>query len=169
MEEDSFWLFVVMIVIVIWIVFRVVDYKKNKQIIIVEREQIIQQTIPGYIQQSMNDFTSGIYEGEEQSPLAYVGYKAGKTKNMQQAERRERLAVCFRLDIPRYLPEKYHNWGSPATALRFVKMQSHLNMLAQQRNKRKGYETAVLHWREDREWFINELNDTAKRFKRYGF
>ena len=48
---------------------------------------------------------------------------------MAELERRQRLEVCFRIDIPPYLLV-YRNWGAPATRLRFERIQMHLNMLA---------------------------------------
>ena len=81
----------------------------------------------------------------------------------------ERLAVCFRLEITASLPVKYQNWGKPATYRRYYKMQAHLNMLAHQRKRRPGYEVAVHHWREDRNWFVQKTQYIASRFNRYGF
>ena len=117
----------------------------------------------------MQAFNDGKFEGEDQSPLAYIVYKAGKTVGMNEKEKRERLSVSFRLDVPANLPSKYRNLGKPATTLRFYKMHTHLNMLAQQRHGRRSYETAVHHWPTDRTWFINKLSETEKRFWQFGF
>ena len=74
--------------------FRYLDYTKNRKIVSSERDEFLQSPIPSYIQKSMKAFDAGKFEGEEQSPLAYVG-KAGKTVSMSEKERRERLSVCF--------------------------------------------------------------------------
>ena len=168
-EEDWVWLLILIIALGSYWYFRHLDYTKNREIVSSERDEFLHSPIPTYIQKSMQAFNDGKFEGEDQSPLAYVGYKAGKTAGMNEKERRERLTVCFRLDVPANLPSKYRNWGKPATALRFYKMHTHLNMLAQQRRGRRGYETAVHHWSTDGMWFINKLSETAKRFGRYGF
>ena len=169
LEEENRWLLILRIIGGAYWFFRYLDYAKNRKIVSSERDEFLQSPIPSYIQKSMKAFDAGKFEGEEQSPLAYVGYKAGKTASMSEKERRERLSVCFRLNVPESLLLKYRNWGKPATALRFYKMHAHLNMLAQQRQGRRGYETAVQHWSTDRIWFISELSETAKRFQRYGF
>ena len=88
-------------------------------------------------------------------------------KLKDQAARLEQLSGV--LGVPESLPLKYRNWEKTATALRFYKMHAHLNMLAQQRQGRRGYETAVQHWSTDRIWFISELSETAKRFQLHGF
>lgn len=144
-------------------------YIKNRKIVTQERSILISQSIPEFIKQSMANFEAGNFSGEDLSPLSYVGYKAGKTANMADAERRQRLSVCFRLEIPPSLPEKYSNWGRPGTFMRLHKMQKHLSMLAGQRQGRRGYELAVSHWLSDQSWFVSELGKTARRFGKYGY
>ena len=68
-------------------------YIKNRKIVTQERSILISQSIPEFIKQSMANFEAGNFSGEDLSPLSYVGYKAGKTANMADAERRQRLSV----------------------------------------------------------------------------
>ena len=117
----------------------------------------------------MADYQAGAFFGEDQSPLAFVGYKAGKTAKMAEAERRQRLEVCFRIDVPACLPVKYRNWGAPATLQRYQKIHQHLHMLAGQRRGRRGYEVAVHHWDSDRGWLLSAIGETARRYGRYGY
>lgn len=166
--EDNWFLYLFLILIIYWL-YKYIDYRKHHEIVSEERKKIINQPVPKYIQQSIKAYKAGIFTGEDRSPLAYVGYKAGKTVNMPNRERQERLAVCFRLEITASLPAKYKNWGKPATYLRFHKMQAHLNMLAHQRKRRRGYEVAVRHWHGDRNWFLKEKGYIANRLRRYGF
>ena len=166
--EDN-WFFYLIIILSIYWLYKYLDYRKHHEIVSNERSKMINQPIPSYIQKSIKDYKAGLFIGEDRSPLAYVGYKAGKTANMPDRQRRERLAVCFRLEITASLPVKYQNWGKPATYRRYYKMQAHLNMLAQQRKRRRGYEVAVHHWREDRNWFVQKTQYIASRFNRYGF
>ena len=65
-----------------------------------ERDKFLHLPIPTCIQKSMQAFNDGKFEGEDQSTLAYVGYKAGKTVGMNEKERRKRLSNCFRLGVP---------------------------------------------------------------------
>ena len=169
MGANEFWLVLLILMTIGYFVFRIQEYQKEKTIVTQERANLISKPIPSFVQKSIFDYESGAYGGEDQSPLAYVGYKAGKTANMAELERRQRLEVCFRIDIPPYLPRKYRNWGAPATRLRFERIQMHLNMLAGQRRGRRGYEVAVQHWTIDKAWFLSELGHTAKRFGRYGY
>jgi len=169
MENDNNQLIFIILFLVGLCSIKYIHYIKNRKIVSQERLVLINQSIPTFIQQSMANFEAGNFFGEDLSPLSYVGYKAGKTANMANAERRQRLSVCFRLEIPPSLPEKYSNWGGPGTFMRFHKMQKHLIMLAGQRQGRRGYEIAVSHWLSDQSWFVSELGKTAQRFGKYGY
>ena len=168
MDLSDVGLLIGLLLIIFWIV-QWVDFQKNKKLVEVERQEMLAQPIPGNILKSMEAFARGDYDGEDRSPLAYVGYRAGKTVNMSDAQRRDRMVVCYRVSLPPELPSKYQGWGRPASYQRFVKMTNHLNMLAGQRRQRRGYEIAVQHWSSDRQWFIQKFKDSATRFGRYGY
>ena len=168
MDSSDFLLLIGLSIVLLWI-YRWVDFQQNKKIIDAERHELLNQTVPGYIRQSMDAFSRGDFDGEDRSPLGYVGYKAGKTANMSDVGRRERIAVCYRIHLPSELPPKYHHWGRPASYQRFIKIINHLYMLAGQRRHRRGYEIAVRHWSSDREWFIKMFKQSATRFGKYGY
>jgi hypothetical protein len=165
------WLiFIFLLLIVIHFVWR--DLKRRaeeRKIVTEERDEFLSLPIPREVQKSIEDFRSGIFAGEDQSPLGYVGYRVGKTHGLSEPNRRIRLKVCFRIEIPSELPSKYHGWGRPATLLRFVKIVGHLSMLAEQRRTRRNYEKAVSDWDVDRAWFKTEFDDIVRRFADVGF
>ena len=169
MSDNAVWLLIIALLAFGYFFYRHQEYQKQKVIVTQRRDALIGEPIPHFIQQSMADYKSGAFSGEDKSPLAYVGYRAGKTANMPASERRQRLEVCFKVNFPSTLPAKYRNWGAPATTLRYHKIQQHLHRLAGQRRGRHGYETAVRHWTEDRGWFVEEFTDTARRFARSGY
>ena len=121
MDSSDFLLLIGLSIVLLWI-YRWVDFQQNKKIIDAERHELLNQTVPGYIRQSMDAFSRGDFDGEDRSPLGYVGYKAGKTANMSDVGRRERIAVCYRIHLPSELPPKYHHWGRPASYQRFIKI-----------------------------------------------
>jgi hypothetical protein len=168
MDFGDIGLLIGLIIIIFWI-FQWMDFQQNKKIIDSERQAMLAQPIPNHILKSMEAFVRGDFDGEDQSPLAYVGYKAGKTVNMSDASRRERISICYRVNLPPELPAKYRGWGRPASYQRFIKIINHLNMLAGQRRQRRGYEIAVRHWSSDREWFIERFKESATRFGKYGY
>lgn len=144
-------------------------FNSEKKKIADERKALTDEPVPPDIQRAMRDFLLGSFRGEDESPLAYVGYRVGKTNGLAQWDRHRRLKACFRADIPKALTAQYLSWGKPATATRFDSMCKHLTMLADMRRHRRNYEEAVAEWEEDEQWFINEFDDTARRFRKAGF
>ena len=135
-----------------------------------ERDQILGRVIPPDIQREMREFLrAGAVFGEEQSPLAYVGYKVGKTNGLSPWDRQRRLRVCFQTEIPKELASKYQSWGRPATYQRFSSMCRHLSMLVDRRRQRRNYEQAVADWEADEAWFRSEFAATAGRLRQIGF
>ena len=169
MNENDLWLLAIGLFLTGYFFLRHIKYQKEKEIVTSERQELISKPIPDFVRRSMADYQAGAFFGEDQSPLAFVGYKAGKTANMAESERRKRLEVCFRIDVPACLPVKYQNWGAPATLQRYQKIHQHLHMLAGQRRGRRGYEVAVHHWDSDRGWLLSAIGETARRYGRYGY
>lgn len=135
-----------------------------------ERVGILGRAIPPDIQRDMREFLrAGYFTGEEQSPLAYVGYKVGKTHGLPPWDRQRRLTACFQTEIPRQLAAQYQAWGRPATYLRFASMCQHLRMLANTRRQRVNYEYAVADWEADEKWFRAEFHIMADRLRKNGF
>jgi hypothetical protein len=132
-----------------------------------ERDDLIGRPIPPDIKRDMRAFLEGSFVGEDRSPLAYVGYRVGKTRGLVIHERRKRLDVCFRIDIPTDLDPKYQGWGAPATYQRFHSIEKHLKMLADLRGNRTNQKYAVADWEADRDWFQVEYRQTADRFRRH--
>lgn len=115
----------------------------------------------------MRAFLDGSFVGEDRSPLAYVGYRVGKTRGLASRERQMRLDVCFRIEIPSDLDPKYQGWGAPATYQRFRSIEKHLKMLADLRRGRNNQRFAVADWEEDREWFLLEYRELAGLLQRH--
>lgn len=129
-----------------------------------ERASIRATPIAGDIHRDMREFLSaGQFFGEEHSPLAYVGYKVGKTQGLPPHERRRRLRACFQIDIPPQLAAKYQAWGPPVTSQRFTSMCQHITMLADMRRERRNYEVAVSDWEADVQWLAEEYGNLAQR------
>ena len=80
MGANEFWLVLLILMTIGYFVFRIQEYQKEKTIVTQERANLISKPIPSFVQKSIFDYESGAYGGEDQSPLAYVGYKAGKIK-----------------------------------------------------------------------------------------
>jgi hypothetical protein len=134
-----------------------------------ERASIRATPIAGDIQRDMREFLSvGHFFGEEHSPLAYVGYKVGKTNGLPVQERHRRLRACFQIEVPRQLADKYQTWGPPVTWQRFTSMRQHITMLADMRRERLNYEVAVSDWEADVEWLKAEFGSLADRLRRAG-
>ena len=131
-----------------------------------EREEFINRPIPPDIKGDMRAFLDGSLVGEDRSPLAYVGYRVGKTRGLIDHERRKRLDVCFRIEIPPDLDAKYQGWGAPATYRRFRSIDKHLKMLADMRGSRSNQRFAVADWKADRTWFRAEYRSLADRLQR---
>ncbi|NKX71307.1 hypothetical protein HGE74_04345, partial [Rhodobacteraceae bacterium R_SAG1] len=91
-----------------------------------ESDTLIERAIPPEIKRDMRAFLGGSFVGEDRSPLAYVGYRVGKTRGLVSRERQKRLEVCFRIEIPTVLDAKYQKWGRPATYQRFQAIEKHL-------------------------------------------
>ena len=169
MNENDLWLLAFGLMVAGYFLARHQRYQKEQVIVTKDHEELITKPIPRFIQQSMANYQSGAFYSEDQSPLTFVGYKAGKTANMAEAERRQRLEVCFRIDVPASLPAKYQNWSAPATMRSYQKIHQHLHMLVGQRRGRSGDEVAVHHWNSDIGRFLSALGETAKSYGRYGY
>lgn len=134
-----------------------------------ERQRILIAPLHADILRDMSAFLrAGQFFGEDHSPLAYVGYKVGKTSGLPTHERRRRLRACFQIEIPDQLADKYEAWGAPVTSGRFSAMHQHIKMLADMRRKRRNFEVAVSHWDEDEAWFREEHAKLAERLRRVG-
>ena len=131
---------------------------------IVERERasVLSSPIASDILRDMRDFLrAGQFFGDEHSPLAYVGYRVGKTKGLPVQDRRRRLRACFQIEIPRELAGKYQAWGKPVSRRRYDAMCQHITMLADMRRERRNYEIAVADWETDVHWFKAEYSKLA--------
>jgi hypothetical protein len=116
----------------------------------------------------MRAFLDGSFVGEDRSPLAYVGYRVGKTRGLARRERQGRLDVCFRIEILSDLDPKYQGWGAPATYRRYRSIEKHLKMLADMRSGRRNQGFAVADWEADRAWFQGEYRKLAGLLQRQG-
>jgi len=132
-----------------------------------EHDALVQRPIPPDIKRDMQAFLDGSFVGEDQSPLAYVGYRVGKTRGLVSRERQRRLDACFRIEIPSDLDPKYQGWGGPATSQRFHSIEKHLKMLANMRGSRSNQRYAVADWEADRTWFQQEYRQIADLFRRH--
>ena len=133
-----------------------------------ERQKILDRPVPPDILRDMREFERGNFDGEDPSPLAYVGYKVGKTHGLPERARHDRLDVCFRIPIPKDVAQKYHSWGLPLSGTRYSSMIRHLSMLADQRRSRRNYRFAVADWDADRAWFSARHQDFVGRASRMG-
>ncbi len=134
-----------------------------------ERASIRAAPIAGDIHHAMREFLSNNqFFGEDHSPLAYVGYKVGRTNGLPVQERRRRLRACFQIEIPPQLAAKYQAWGLPVTSQRFTSMCQHIAMLADMRRARPNYEVAVNDWEADEAWLKTEYGPLAERLRRVG-
>lgn len=124
--------------------------------------------VPSDIKRSMQAFLAGEFVGSDRSPLAYVGYRVGKTNGLLPRDRERRMQVCFRIDIPAELRRDYASWAGPGSRTRLNAMRAHIRMLATMRKDRPGYEVAVAEWERDAEWLGTELGDLADKFSRHG-
>lgn len=132
-----------------------------------EHDALVERPIPPDIKRDMRAFLDGSFVGEDRSPLAYVGYRVGKTRGLASRERQRRLDVCFRIEIPSDLDPKYQGWGAPATYLRFRSIEKHLKMLADMRSGRSNQRFAVADWEADRAWFQGEYRELAGLLQRH--
>lgn len=132
-----------------------------------EHGALVERPIPPDIKRDMRAFLNGSFVGEDRSPLAYVGYRVGKTRGLVSRERQSRLDVCFRVEIPSDLDPKYQGWGAPATYQRFRSIEKHLKMLADMRSGRSNQRFAVADWEADRTWFQREYRELAGLLQRH--
>ncbi len=132
-----------------------------------EHDALVERPIPPDIKRDMRAFLDGSFVGEDRSPLAYVGYRVGKTRGLASRERQRRLDVCFRIEIPPDLDAKYLGWGAPATYQRFQSIEKHLKMLADMRSGRSNQRFAVADWEADRAWFLSEYRELAGVLQRH--
>lgn len=145
------------------------NYHQQKRLVDAERSLQLSRPVPPDIERDMRAFEAGEFHGEEVSPLAYIGYRVGKTRGLSPTDRQRRLKVCFHMEMPKGMPEKYSNWGRPATRMRYDRMAAHLAMLANQRRTTPAYIHAVAHWDADRIWFVDEFETVAKTYGKYGY
>ena len=132
-----------------------------------EHDALVGRPIAPDIKRDMRAFLDGTFVGEDQSPLAYVGYRVGKPRGLVSRERQRRLDACFRIEIPSNLDPKYQGWGGPATSQRFHSIEKHLKMLADMRGSRSNQRYAVADWEADRTWFQQEYRQIADLFRRH--
>lgn len=133
-----------------------------------EFARYISMPVPPEIKRSMRAFLAGEFVGADRSPLAYVGYRVGKTNGLPAWDRNRRLQVCFRIDIPSEIRRDYSSWAGPGSHERLNAMIAHIKMLAAMRRERPGYEVAVSEWERDAEWLRSELGELAEKFSRHG-
>lgn len=131
-----------------------------------ERMHVLSIPIDADVLRDMREFlkTSEFF-GEEQSPLAYVGYRVGKTKGLPVWDRYRRLKACFQIDIPKELADKYQTWGKPVSRRRFDAISQHLTMLADMRRVRPNFEKAVADWQADERWFTSEYSELVIKLR----
>lgn len=133
-----------------------------------EFARFIGAPVPTDIKRSMRAFLAGEFVGSDRSPLAYVGYRVGKTNGLPAWDRERRMQVCFRIDIPTELRRDYASWAGPGSRTRLNAMRAHIRMLAAMRKDRPGYEVAVAEWERDAGWLGTELGELADKFSRHG-
>ena len=145
------------------------EWRRQNKIVGEERSKFLGQSIPPDIGRDIQRAVKGEFEGEELSPLSYLGYRVGKTKGLSADARRSRLKVWLSMDIPAILPAKYRRWGRPITYQRYASIYNHLLMLANQRRGRSSHQFAVADWEADVRWLQVEFEQLALSWKRYGF
>ncbi|PCD75722.1 hypothetical protein [Pseudothioclava arenosa] len=144
-----------------------------------EREELlkkIRSAAPDFILRARLEFEREFrarggegFFGQEMSPLVCFGYRVGKTKGRTEAERHAILeyAVVADLDasLP-FLPAEYRSdWGAPLSITRFNRIYSHLQNVADLREGRKNFNTAVSHWRADARWFHAHKRQLVEKFR----
>ena len=107
--------------------------------------------------------------GQEMSPLVCFGYRVGKTKGRTEVERRAILEYAVAADFDKtlsFLPSSYRSeWGSPLSVSRFNRIDQHLNNMADLRDSRRNFETAVAHWRADASWFHSQQRPRVEKYR----
>jgi hypothetical protein len=155
-------LLLVLACLLIWFFIRQAkEWNRQKQIISAERDGILGQPIPSDIGRDIQWAAKGGFDGEELSPLSYLGYRVGKTNGLSPKARRRRLRACLSIEMPTILPGKYRRWGRPVTYQRYASIFNHLLMLANQRRGRSNYQFAVADWEADAQWMKAEFEQMA--------
>lgn len=96
----------------------------------------------------------------DESPLALMGYRVGKTNGKPEPERRAILASLFEGYVPNQFDAEYFvGWGGPNTKRRFERMTGHLKMLIKQADGRAAMAQARAEWESDLAWFVDEFGD----------
>lgn len=171
-DDAPFWLLllIALVCFVAWLLVRhLQEWRRKRQIVGDERTRIMRQPIAADIERDMERARSGDFVGEELSPLAYLGYRVGKTNGLGPKARQNRLRACFSIEMPSLLAAKYQRWGRPATYQRYACIFNHLVMLANQRRGRSNYDFAVADWEADAKWMQIEFDQLARELKKFGF
>jgi hypothetical protein len=141
-----------------------------------EREDYIKsvrKNQPNFILQARIEFEraykasggSTSFFGQEKSPLACFGYVVGKTKGRKPAERKQIIEYTLCAEIPDFFPKSYSmEWGTPLSATRFNKINSHITSMADLRANRRNFEVAVSDWRADAGWMHKGLADRVRSY-----
>lgn len=148
---------------------RIIDWLRRRREMSDERAWRMGQPVRHDIRLDIARAHTGDFDGEELTPLSYLGYHAGKTKGLRPDARRERLKVCFETELSDLLPVKYRRWGRPVTYQRYASIFNHLVMLANQRRWRSNYEFAVSDWESDARWMEVEFGQLARDLRKFGF
>jgi hypothetical protein len=162
-------LLVLVCLLILFFIRQVKEWNRQKQIVSDERAGILGQPIPSDIARDIQLAAKGDFDGEELSPLSYLGYRVGKTNGLSPEARRRRLRVCLSMEMSAILPAKYRRWGRPVTYQRYASIFNHLLMLANQRRGRSSYQFAVADWEADAQWMKAEFEPLAMNLKRFGF
>jgi hypothetical protein len=157
--------------LLVWLLARsIADWLRHKREMSDERASRIGRPIPHAIRLDISRAHVGNFDGEELTPLSYLGYHTGRTKGLLADARRQRLKVCFETELSDLLHAKYkRRWGRPVTYQRYASIINHLAMLANQRRWRSNYKFAVSDWDADAEWMKAEFGQLARDLRTYGF
>lgn len=143
------------------------DSERLNHLLVIASEQ--KRSKPYYVVQAINEFKleyqrSGItvFSRQEFSPLKYYGYTVGKTKGLQQDQRRIVMIITFNAELPEIFPSSYRRkWGEAGTYQRYCQILSHIHSLADQRRFNPNMEVAVSHWDMDYAWFSTQYYKIA--------
>lgn len=106
--------------------------------------------------------------GQDMSPLVCFGYRVGVTAGLPEPQRRAILDYALVADLDAavpFLPAAYRrDWGAPLSVTRFNRICHHLTALADLRDGRRGYDTAVAEWRADADWFHDTQRAAVLRY-----
>lgn len=147
-----------------------------------EREELlkkIRRAAPDFILRARLEFErefrarggAGFF-GQEMSPLVCFGYRVGQTNGRTEAERHAILEYAVAADLDAtlpFLPAQYRmEWGAPLSIKRFNRIYSHLQNMADLRDGRRNFDTAVSHWRADAQWFHAHQHHLVESFRVLG-